>query len=314
VFRLHNHAGQRQRTHRHYLKGSLHCARCRERLGPAISAAGVEPSTPTSSAMAGFARRDVTCPISKQAGSRSLSRVTIGRCSSSQTSSTRPKPIFMSSSTGSGRASPSGATREGSPGPSEPGAHQAPPCVHTGAVCGRGLVQTGAGSTHRGDRGCQGTIAAKHLQFGAVEDIILELAEDFGSAYAGASDSLRRLNQTFFERIFVDTNRVTESQLTKGYAAVAARAYASRFERRLPEPPFCGVGSTKEPLVGLDGLEPSTSSLSGMRSNRLSYRPRMAGETVAPARGQGYSGGPGAPNPSRGACNERAAAAVISAR
>src|SRR5207245_77468 len=25
--------------------------------------------------------------------------------------------------------------------------------------------------------------------------------------------------------------------------------------------------------VGLDGLEPSTSSLSGMRSNRLSYRP-----------------------------------------
>ena len=30
-------------------------------------------------------------------------------------------------------------------------------------------------------------------------------------------------------------------------------------------------------VVGLGGLEPPTSSLSGMRSNRLSYRPRLAG-------------------------------------
>ena len=35
-------------------------------------------------------------------------------------------------------------------------------------------------------------------------------------------------------------------------------------------------------VVGLGGLEPPTSSLSGMRSNRLSYRPRLAG---APGRG-----------------------------
>src|SRR6266496_6522052 len=32
-------------------------------------------------------------------------------------------------------------------------------------------------------------------------------------------------------------------------------------------------GSPPSVSVGLDGLEPSTSSLSGMRSNRLSYRP-----------------------------------------
>ena len=30
-------------------------------------------------------------------------------------------------------------------------------------------------------------------------------------------------------------------------------------------------------LVGLDGLEPSTSVLSGPRSNRLSYRPPVSG-------------------------------------
>ena len=33
-------------------------------------------------------------------------------------------------------------------------------------------------------------------------------------------------------------------------------------------------GSNTDPLVGLAGLEPATSALSGQRSNRLSYRPK----------------------------------------
>ncbi len=37
-------------------------------------------------------------------------------------------------------------------------------------------------------------------------------------------------------------------------------------------------------VVGLRGLEPRTSSLSGKRSNRLSYRPRGAGDQMIPAR------------------------------
>src|SRR6185295_18418035 len=35
--------------------------------------------------------------------------------------------------------------------------------------------------------------------------------------------------------------------------------------------------------VGLGGLEPPASSLSGMRSNRLSYRPRVPPEVTRPA-------------------------------
>ncbi len=35
-------------------------------------------------------------------------------------------------------------------------------------------------------------------------------------------------------------------------------------------------------MVGLDGLEPTTSVLSGLRSNRLSYRP--TGATIIPIR------------------------------
>ena len=41
------------------------------------------------------------------------------------------------------------------------------------------------------------------------------------------------------------------------------------------EPPMSAV-STKNLLVGLSGLEPLTSALSGQRSNRLSYRPEGA--------------------------------------
>src|SRR5439155_10723300 len=39
--------------------------------------------------------------------------------------------------------------------------------------------------------------------------------------------------------------------------------------------PMAGT-PTKRRSVGLDGLEPSTSSLSGMRSDRLSYRPESS--------------------------------------
>ena len=50
-----------------------------------------------------------------------------------------------------------------------------------------------------------------------------------------------------------------------------------RFE--LPDPPACKAGALPTELrphvlmVGLGGLEPPTSRLSGVRSNQLSYRP-----------------------------------------
>ena len=39
----------------------------------------------------------------------------------------------------------------------------------------------------------------------------------------------------------------------------------------------CGLGVLLKP-VGLSGLEPPTSRLSGVRSNRLSYKPRLNGD------------------------------------
>ena len=47
--------------------------------------------------------------------------------------------------------------------------------------------------------------------------------------------------------------------------------------------PLCGPGGPS-PLVGVRGLEPRTSSLSGKRSNRLSYTPKGVS-----LKGLGYS-------------------------
>ncbi len=44
----------------------------------------------------------------------------------------------------------------------------------------------------------------------------------------------------------------------------------------------CDAATSRPPGVGLAGLEPATSSLSGMRSNRLSYRPATTRNSSAP--------------------------------
>ncbi|MBA3552880.1 MAG: hypothetical protein H0W27_08445 [Actinobacteria bacterium] len=83
-------------------------------------------------------------------------------------------------------------------------------------------------------------VAVKNFEFAEIEEIItkaLDIASNFQTAYNGAPEEVRRrFNHTFFERIFVDTDGVMRSQLTEGFAAVAAAAFATRYEREMPEP------------------------------------------------------------------------------
>src|SRR5439155_15581583 len=65
-------------------------------------------------------------------------------------------------------------------------------------------------------------------------------------------------------------------RFTNCSTAVTSPAIAANRKNFLIFPPFFSspMVPPRIDMVGLDGLEPSTSSLSGMRSNHLSYRPR----------------------------------------
>ncbi len=61
------------------------------------------------------------------------------------------------------------------------------------------------------------------------------------------------------------------------------QVYSRRFHRRRRRRSATGKlmeaiaeFAASDTVVGLDGLEPTTSVLSGLRSNRLSYRPTVA--------------------------------------
>ena len=80
------------------------------------------------------------------------------------------------------------------------------------------------------------------------------------------SSSVRFLLKSFFYSVFKELRsgslsesvRISLSLVSEGSASGNPRSFDSLF-----------------PLVGLDGLEPSTSRLSGARSSHLSYKPRF---------------------------------------
>ena len=66
----------------------------------------------------------------------------------------------------------------------------------------------------------------------------------------------RLFNQAFFEKIYMKDDGVDRATHDELFGTL-----------------FLGPGSHKGNLVGVPGFEPGTSSLSEMRSNRLSYTP-----------------------------------------
>ena len=57
---------------------------------------------------------------------------------------------------------------------------------------------------------------------------------------------------------------------------IPVRPNAPRIAKRVADQQKVPITKTAVGLVGLGGLEPPTSRLSGVRSNHLSYRPRPA--------------------------------------
>jgi site-specific DNA recombinase len=126
-------------------------------------------------------------------------------------------------------------------------------------------------------------LAEREIDFSEVEGIVtraLEVAADCQQAYLGAPDELRqKLNQLFFKRLEVDTEGIARTELSDEMSILIGEEIAPSFQRaerdlafasvgsspisdsRDRELVFSGVGSSKTPLVDLRGVEPLTSSL-----------------------------------------------------
>ncbi len=87
-------------------------------------------------------------------------------------------------------------------------------------------------------------LAAKNFEVAEAEELItmaLDMVPNIQAAYKRSPDEVRRKsNHTFFERIIVDADGVRRSELTEGFAAIAAQAFATQYEKEMPEPVFLG--------------------------------------------------------------------------
>ncbi len=119
-------------------------------------------------------------------------------------------------------------------------------------------------------------------------NLALDLVADCFEMYRRAPEAVRRLlNQFFFERVLVDAQDVRKGYLRQavqtlyGYIRETLDVVMEGYQRQAPAPSLCFPSSSKETtLVGLAGIEPATSALSVLRSNRLSYSPRAGWGTL----------------------------------
>ena len=126
-------------------------------------------------------------------------------------------------------------------------------------------------------------IDAGGIEYGQAKaylDDCLALAGGCHAIYMSIDDSLRRLaNQAVFHRLTAAADDTVNAEPGEPFNILfdpnVQRAALARQHATTESGPQTGnvVGLIDDVLVGLTGLEPVTSALSGRRSNRLSYRP-----------------------------------------
>jgi hypothetical protein len=87
----------------------------------------------------------------------------------------------------------------------------------------------------------------------------LDLAADIPRCYKEASGTIRRqLNQVFFKRFLVDEEGAVHAELSDEMSVLLAHDAVRRFEQGEKIPVLSGVGSIKDFLVELPGIEPGS--------------------------------------------------------
>ena len=102
------------------------------------------------------------------------------------------------------------------------------------------------------------TVSARFDIYAATIKTAIILTANCGYAYAKASPKVKRMfNQAFFKKIYIKNKKISGVEHTEPFDLLFN----------------FGKSSNNDTVVGLDRLERSTSPLSGVRSNQLSYRP-----------------------------------------
>ena len=121
-------------------------------------------------------------------------------------------------------------------------------------------------------------------------DVILDMLEDCNKVYATAPDKIKRaFNQAIFEKILVSSNGDVTPELAEGYGSVVflkrqikkesssmseffgiSDSIPNTFEN------FFDVGLNNNKMVGVKGLEPSTSRSQTARASQLRHTPKIS--------------------------------------
>lgn len=289
VLEAHRASGEKQRRHNHYLKGTVYCGQCGSRMLLTL-AKGRRKGGEWLYFFCDARRKQSGCGQSYVLASR-VERAVIDYYSTVQLGDERVTKVRTEL-----KRQLATLQRRNSSERSRQGARIARLRVereklmhayYDGAVADD-LLKSEQLRINRELADAERALALAETELGEAEPVIeqaLFLAANCREAYEQAPPAVRRMfNQLLFKRVLVTDERVSGAEMSDPYAAILADGFADRSQRRSSgRVVHSASGSTMNALVGLSGLEPPTSALSELRSNRLSYRPKRRHATSASA-------------------------------
>jgi site-specific DNA recombinase len=279
VLEAHNHAGEKDRKHHHYLKGSLYCGRCGSRMSliHAKGNGGTYPYFFCIARMRGTGCRQPYVPVAtvEDAVERAYSRVRLPRA---QVGRVRQK--LDQALAGMRAQAEQEATRQRRR--LDKLASEREKLLHAYYA---GAIPLGLLKREQERLTTETTHAEHHLELAthSLTDVqatlqkALDLLANCARAYRRAPGHLRRQwNQALFERFLVVDDDLNRAPLAEPFATLADPTLPDRLNaaRRSKTAALSGGGSNEALLVGAPGFEPGTSPTRTVRATRLRHAPR----------------------------------------
>ena len=278
VLTAHNHATEKDRKHRHYLKGSLYCGRCGSRMSliQAKGNGGKYPYFFCIGRMKGTGCEQPYVPIDliEAAVEDAYSEVAIER---GQADLVREKlDVALSGMREQAEAESARQRRRLAKLNEE--REKLLHAYYAGAVP-VDLLRSEQDRLASETRQAEHHLEVAETSFGDITDTLakaLDLLADCHGAYLAAPGHLRRQwNQALFERLIVYDQRIADAEVAEPFATLADPEFPKRLdgEAVTQNTASSGGGSNEGLLIGAAGFEPATFRPQTERSTKLSHAP-----------------------------------------